>query len=192
MKTEKSKLSGYLLIAVFVVPLLIAMLMYAMRDYVPTVKSLSHGELIHPAQPITIFELQQTPSQLKTLDDIKGKWTYLIYSPNACTLECEASLFKLRQTKIATGRESNRIQSVLIVGENKISSNILDRNKRTHVGKLLKFELENQPGFQKQLQQGMVYLVDPNGNLMMQYDTTSTSRGMLKDIKKLLKISNIG
>lgn len=192
MKTEKSKLSGYLLIAVFVVPLLIAMLMYAMRDYVPTVKSVSHGELIHPAQPITIFELQQRPSQLKTLDDIKGKWTYLIYSPNSCTLECEASLFKLRQTKIATGRESNRIQSVLIVGENKISSNILDRNKRTHVGKLLKFELENQPGFQKQLQQGMVYLVDPNGNLMMQYDTTSTSRGMLKDIKKLLKISNIG
>ena len=192
MKTEKSKLSGYLLIAVFVVPLLIAMAMYAMRDYVPTVKSVSHGELIHPAQPIAVLEVQLPSKQSKTLEDIQGKWTYFIYSPNVCDLECEASLFKLRQTKIATGRESNRIQSVLLTDASKVNSGILDRNQRTHVGRLLKLELENQPGVQKQLQPGRIYLVDPNGNLMMQYDATSTSRGMLKDIKKLLKISNIG
>lgn len=192
MKTKKSKLSGYLLIAVFVVPLLIAMVMYAMRDYVPTVRSVSHGELIHPAQPITVLDVQLLSKQSKTLEEIKGKWTYFIYSPDSCNLECEASLFKLRQTKIASGRESNRIQSVLLTGANKINSDVLDRNQRTHVGKLIKLEMENQPGVQKQLQPGMIYLVDPNGNLMMQYDATSTSRGMLKDIKKLLKISNIG
>ena len=44
----------------------------------------------------------------------------------------------------------------------------------------------------EQLESGYVYLVDPNGNLMMKYNHMATSRGLLKDIKKLLKISNIG
>jgi len=35
-------------------------------------------------------------------------------------------------------------------------------------------------------------LVDPNGNIMMRYDDQATSKGMLKDVKKLLKLSNIG
>jgi cytochrome oxidase Cu insertion factor (SCO1/SenC/PrrC family) len=53
-------------------------------------------------------------------------------------------------------------------------------------------ELESQPGSNKQLIPGTIYLLDPNGNMMMRYDEKATSKGMLKDIKKLLKISNIG
>ena len=66
----------------------------------------------------------------------------------------------------------------------------MDRNQRMRVGSLVKFETES--GEYMELKPGTIYLIDPIGNLMMKYDTTSTSRGMLKDIKKLLKISNIG
>lgn len=192
MKTENSKLSGYLLIAVFVVPLLIAIAMYAMRDYLPTTKSVSRGELIHPAQPITILTIQLASNETVDLKGIVGKWTYLVYAPNGCDLQCEASLFKLRQTKKATGRESNRIQSALLTDVDKVNPEILNRNQRTRVGQLIEFEIEAEPGKQKQLEDGVIYLIDPIGNLMMKYDTETTSRGMLKDIKKLLKISNIG
>ena len=192
MKTENSKLSGYLLIAVFVVPLLIAVAMYVMRDYIPATEPVSRGELIHPAQPIKTLEIQLQSNETLDLQGIAGKWTYLVYSPNGCDLQCEASLFKLRQTKKATGRESNRVQSALLTDVNKVTSEILNRNQRTRIGQLLQFEIEDQPGKQKQLEDGVIYLIDPIGNLMMKYDTSSTSRGMLKDIKKLLKISNIG
>jgi len=190
MKKENSKLSGYLLIAVFVVPLLIAIAMYAMRDHMPTTKSISHGELIHPAQPIQTLSIKLKSNEIIDLQGLTGKWTYILYSPNGCDLQCEASLFKLRQTKKATGRELNRIQSALLIDINKVSTQILERNQRTRVGQLLKLEIES--GEQKQLVNGVIYLIDPNGNLMMQYDAETTSRGMLKDIKKLLKISNIG
>ena len=192
MKKEKTKLSGYLLIAVFVVPLLIAIAMYSMREYLPANKSVSQGELIHPAQPIKTLMIQLTKNESIDLEGITGKWTYLVYSPNGCDLQCEASLFKLRQTKKATGRERNRIQSALLTDINKVNTEILQRNQRTRVGKLVNFEIESEPGKQKQLENGFIYLVDPNGNLMMKYNATTTSRGMLKDIKKLLKISNIG
>ncbi len=192
MKTKNSKLSGYLLIALFVVPLLIAIAMYALRDQMPTTKSVSHGELIHPAQPIKTLVIQLPANEILDFQSFAGKWTYLVYSPNGCDLRCEASLFKLRQTKKATGRETNRIQSALLTDVNKVSSGVIDRNQRTRIGKLLKLEIEDESGKQKQLEQGVIYLIDPIGNLMMKYNTSTTSRGMLKDIKKLLKISNIG
>jgi cytochrome oxidase Cu insertion factor (SCO1/SenC/PrrC family) len=192
MKTENSKLSGYLLIAVFVVPLLIAIALYVMRDYLPTTKAVSHGELIHPAQPIKTLSIQLATNKTIDLQGFLGKWTYIVYSPNGCDLQCEASLFKLRQTKKATGRESNRIQSALLTNINKVNTEILQRNQHTHVGRLVNFEIDDEPGLQKKLEHGVIYLIDPIGNLMMKYDTSTTSRGMLKDIKKLLKISNIG
>ena len=73
-----------------------------------------------------------------------------------------------------------------------MSADIIQRNQSTRVGGLLNLEIVDEPGKQKQLEDGAIYLIDPIGNLMMKYDTTITSRGMLKDIKKLLKISNIG
>ncbi len=192
MKQEKSQFSGYMLIAVFVVPLLIAIAMYLLRDHLPTMNSVSHGELIHPAEPIQEIEIFLEDNTLITLKDLKGKWTYLVYAPKGCNLECEANLFKLRQSKAATGREINRIQSVLLLNNLPLNLEIESRNKKILVGQLKKLELEAQPGIDKKLNNEVIYLLDPHGNMMMKYDQTATSKGILKDIKKLLKISNIG
>lgn len=192
MKQENSKFSGYMLIAVFVVPLLIAIVMYSLRGQMPTVGSVSHGELIHPAEPIEVLQIQSQNNQTISITDVTGKWTYLIHAPHGCDLECEASLFKLRQTKAATGRERNRIQSVLLLGEKQLTPEVAMRNEKIKVGRLNRLELESQAGVNKELIPGTIYLLDPNGNMMMKYDNMATSKGMLKDIKKLLKISNIG
>ena len=37
-----------------------------------------------------------------------------------------------------------------------------------------------------------LYVVDPLGNLVMRYDTRESPRGLLSDMKKLLKLSHIG
>lgn len=190
METENSKLTGYLLLAVFIGPLLVAIVMYTMRDYLPIGKPVSRGELIHPAQPIKNIKLQLSQNEILGLSDLKGKWTYLLYSPGSCGLECEASLFKLRQTRTATGRESSRVQSAVLIQPERIDANIVSRYQRVFVGELINLELED--GLNQKLESGFIYLIDPNGNMMMKYDQSVTSKGMLKDIKKLLNISNIG
>lgn len=192
MKKENTQKSGYMLMAVFVVPLLIAVAMYSLRNQLPTMNTVAHGELIHPAEPIKSLEIVSNNNAVITLDEIKGKWTYLVYAPSGCSLECEASLFKLRQSKQATGREVNRIQALLLVGEKAVDTAIMDRNQNITIGKLKTLELESKPGVNKILSTETIYLLDPNGNLMMKYDNSATSKGLLKDIKKLLKISNIG
>ncbi len=37
-----------------------------------------------------------------------------------------------------------------------------------------------------------LYIVDPLGNLMMRHDAAHTSKDLLTDLKKLLKLSHIG
>jgi hypothetical protein len=37
-----------------------------------------------------------------------------------------------------------------------------------------------------------IYVVDPLGNLMMRFDARENPKGLLSDMKKLLKLSHIG
>ena len=37
-----------------------------------------------------------------------------------------------------------------------------------------------------------IYIVDPLGNLMMRFDARENPKGLLSDMKKLLKLSHIG
>ena len=48
-------------------------------------------ELIHPAQPIKTLEVKLHSGELLNLDHIQGKWTYLVYAPESCDLNCEAT-----------------------------------------------------------------------------------------------------
>ena len=37
-----------------------------------------------------------------------------------------------------------------------------------------------------------IYIVDPHGNLMMSYPAAGSARGLLTDLERLLRLSNIG
>lgn len=195
METNKNERAGYYLIAVFVVPLLIAIIMYTYREHLPAIGSVSNGELIHPAQPIEILQLQMSNDVVFDNQQLASKWTYLVFQAHSCDLNCEASLFKLRQARVATGRDSNRVQTILVHPYEQtfdLEQAIHNRHQYLKIGGLKTLQIERQVQQPEQLESGYIYLIDPNGNLMMKYDHNASSKGLLKDIKKLLKISNIG
>ena len=180
---------------IFVGPLLVAIFLYSIRDNLSFGEPTSYGELIHPAQPIKTIEIQDNANQKLDIEYIKGKWSYLIFAGPNCDLICEAGLFKVRQAKLATGKDVNRVQYFLVLDEtqtNAVAADLLDRHPLLTSGKLLKWQTEVKASEQEKLVPGYIYLVDPFGNVMMRYSPESTSKGMYKDIKKLLKISNIG
>ncbi|MEM8844594.1 MAG: hypothetical protein AAGB35_06065 [Pseudomonadota bacterium] len=195
METNKSKFVGYMLFAVFLVPLLIAIAMYAMRGDSSQIKTVAHGELVHPAQPIEVLTVKVNSDESYDLSNLQGKWTYILYLDDACNLQCEAALFKIRQTRLATGREATRVQSFMVMGSSRaeiVDEVILQRNPKIIFGQLEELTITDDVASKENLQPNLIYLIDPNGNLMMKYDDMATSKGMLKDIKKLLKLSNIG
>lgn len=196
-KQRRSRLILLLLVAVFVVPLLAAAWLYRQVQQEGDVwGTTNHGRLIDPARPLAPFELETAGGETLTREALRGQWT-LVFSPETpCLEDCRQVIYHMRQVRAALGREAPRVQRWLVLSGASQYTALADF-------------LENYPGMQvltdtrravlDQLEGAgdapdspPVYLVDPLGNLMMAFPRSLDPRDMLKDLKKLLKISQIG
>jgi hypothetical protein len=167
------------LAAVFVLPLLLSFWMYYGNAWRPVGRT-NHGELIEPARP-----LPAAPG-----DVFKEKWTLAYIGDGACDETCRESLYFMRQTRLALNNEMTRVSRVFLATGNCCDREFLERE---HAGiavveasrdLLNAFPLDERPH--------SLFIVDPLGNLVMRYDTREDPKGLLQDLKKLLKLSHIG
>jgi cytochrome oxidase Cu insertion factor (SCO1/SenC/PrrC family) len=190
-----SKATPLALLLVFGVPLLVATVVYFFHGSLPMPRSKTHGILINPARPLERFSAQTSAGKPLSLDDILGKWTLVYVAGNKCDLYCEASLFKTRQARLALGEDIGRVQRLYLVIDRHTLNNlpsVLSEHPRMTVAAIDKTV---QPAVMEVLGKapvGQVYIIDPLGNVMMRYPPTATSKGMLKDLKHLLRVSQIG
>ena len=188
--TSRVKLSALML--VFFGPLFAAMLIYFNPARFTPTASASYGELITPAQPLAAFEALSFKGEMLPGDLLTGKWTLLYWNDADCDLSCEADLFKIRQVRLSLGKDIERVQTVYLADTPAPSDHLeqlLGRHPRlvkaySKPGAFLE-QLSAHPGKK-------IYIVDPFGNLMMRYSGDAASKGILKDLKKLLRVSRIG
>ena len=193
--TSSARLKLLLLISVFLGPLFLAMLMYFNPQWFTPIDKNHHGELITPAQPLMALKATLHQGQALPDDLLTGRWTLLYWNNADCDLLCEADLFKMRQVRLSLGKDIERVQTIYLSSETKIGKQIEIMIKRHP--KLITAYLENEVEnpFAQQIgahPQKNTYIIDPLGNLIMRYSSTATSKGLLKDLKKLLRVSRIG
>lgn len=194
---EKTKSRMFLIgvFAVFFGPLLIATWLFYVPNSWMSSKTQNHGELIHPAIPLDDFTLTSINGDTWGKPQFMGKWTLLYIGDESCDLYCEASLFKMRQVRLTLGRDSQRVQrKYLGIDNEKNKQNLNEIMKAYPHMQVNWFKLsgiKNSLSLFK-LQKNFIYLIDPLGNLMMQYSQDATSKGIQKDLKRLLKFSKIG
>lgn len=177
------------LIALFIVPLIFAWWLVSHRDGIGS-GTTNHGNLINP--PLQFSQLkfnEQTPA-IKT---IQGKWALIYINPGkTCDTLCKQNLDNMSRIRRATGKEVGRVQLVLI------NLNPISRHKFPILTELstrksnVKHFLDDSPGEAQTLKQGGLYLADPNGNVMLRYAANANPNNVYKDLKKLLKVSQIG
>lgn len=182
--------------AVFFGPLFFAMWLFYVPNSWLNSSTQNHGTLIQPAQPLNEFELSDIDGNAWNHEQFTGKWTLLYIGDETCDLYCEASLFKMRQVRLTLGRDSERVQRKYL-GLNKNQKaqaikEIFSKFPRMQVGWFDKSEVDNALPQFKVFPIHQVYVIDPLGNLMMWYSKDATSKGMKKDLKRLLKVSKIG
>lgn len=178
--------------AVFLLPVLVAFAMYYGKLWRPA-GSASKGELIEPARPLTVAGLRHadgTPADARVFQD---KWTLLYIGDGACDTDCRTALVFGRQSRLALNNEMTRVQRVFLAtghccdsayfGAEQPGLIALDASSPEAQALLAQF-----PGDRTR----SLYIVDPLGNLMMRHDASHTTKGLLSDLKKLLKLSHIG
>ncbi len=122
----------------------------------------------------------------------------LYVGPGVCGERCRAALYNTRQVRTALNRDMTRLQRVFLATGDCCDDNFL----RTEHPDLLTLRataaaaplLALLPAYGgiAPVDAGRVYLIDPNGNLMMSYAPDAKPKGMLEDLKRLLGLSQIG
>lgn len=102
--------------------------------------------------------------------DTQKKWKIIFVSANNCDEQCQQIAFQLHQIQKAMGKDHERIIVVQWHGENTPFKDIFQQNFVTN----------------------KIFLVDPHNNLFMYYPSTTNPMNILKDIKKVLGVSQIG
>jgi hypothetical protein len=181
---------------IFFAPLALSFYLYYGRHWHPGGR-VNAGELIQPAQPLPAVALPLASGG--TSSDplfLKGKWTFLYVQHGRCDDECRRHLYDTRQVRLALDREMNRVQRVFIADAECCD---LPELKAAHPDLIvIRKSAADEPLLASLAVRGAAidshrtYLIDPLGNAMMSYPPDAKPKGMLEDMKRLLRLSSIG
>lgn len=195
---RRRRLQLLLLAAIFFGPVIAAAVMYYAGVGQPDAR-VNVGTLIDPPRPLPAVSLP-TPAGTPTAPDfLRGKWSLVYVGEGACDARCRQALDDIRATRLALDRDAGRIQRVFLFESSCCDKGLLDDPQQQG---LVAAWLDERDGAKVRAafpagdvplaQRGLVYVVDPHGNLMMSYPTPLDKRGAVKDLEKLLKLSHIG
>jgi hypothetical protein len=176
--------------AMFLLPVVIAFALYYGKLWRPA-GSASKGELIQPARPLEIAGLRHADGSAAGADVFAGKWTLIYIGDGACDADCRTALVFGRQSRLALNNEMTRVQRVFLATGNCCARDYFAAEQPG----LIALDASAAPSLLGQFpaeHRHTLYIVDPLGNLMMRHDAAGTSKALLTDLKKLLKLSHIG
>ena len=186
-----------LVLLVFAVPSVAALLMYV-TGWRPA-STQNHGQLIQPAIPVADRAMKTIDGKSVKFSDARGKWTMVYFDTSSCAEDCMQQLYFMRQIHHSQGKYLERIHRLFIVTNPAGISTL--KSKLNEYPDMLVCTADNvELGKLKQdfgivdsaidLPRKNIYLVDPQGNLMMRYLPGIEPAGMRKDLERLLKYSS--
>jgi len=204
-KKLRSKTPLVIIILMSFAPLIAALLVYFNPEWRPE-GSAAYGELVEPQRPIpTAQNLPLTTLDGKPFDlsSLKGKWIMLTADGAACPDSCARKLYIVRNTHASQGKHVERLSRVwLITDDAPVPEKVLEAYKGTVMVRvdpvvLQQFLLGGAAGSMtpeqaRQALAPLIWVIDPLGNLMLQYPYIEDPEMFRKDIRKLIQNSRIG
>ena len=139
----------------------------------------NYGELIAPR-----------PLAGPPFDALRGKWVLVSFDAAACDAYCEKKLYILRQVRTAQHKNMGRVERLwLLTDARKPRAALIAAIEGTRIAATTDSPAAKEfPGNITD----HIYLVDPNGNVMMRWPAQADRKRMLGDLQRLLKASQIG
>lgn len=154
-------------------------------------KHKNYGSLLK-VTPLTQTEGTLADGSLFSLDTMKGKWLMVYIHAASCNDACQKQLYYMRQSRLVLGKDQDRVARVWVLADRAQPDPVL---VRAHPG--LMVWRPAHASFINQFPAARagathIYLVDPLGNLMMRFPENVDPKRLIKDMKLLLKASQIG
>ncbi len=188
-----------LVMLLFAGPMFVAWLVLTNQAWRPG-GSVAHGNLVQPARPLSSAALPKLDGGSVNMEQLRGRWMLFYVDGSQCNEVCRENLYKTRQIRLAVGEDTHRVQRVMVLTEHDDPEGFQETLEahpdlivliggRDAEALLTQFRIAEGDAV-RTLQR--VYIVDPIGNLMMYYEKGAEAKGILKDLERLLKASQIG
>jgi hypothetical protein len=155
----------------------------------------SYGTLIEPQRPIpdTLVVTGEDGKPMK-LASMRGRWLMISVDSSACDKACATKLYFMRQIRVTQGAERERVVTVWLRTDaakvpDVIETAYPDTEKLVASPADIAAWLPVDDGTQLT---DHIYMVDPNGNLMMRFPKDPNPSKIKGDVSKLLRNSGIG
>jgi hypothetical protein len=180
------------LAALFFVPIGGAMLLYYGIGWSPS-GHVNHGELIVPARPLPAVSLPDANTHQPMPNVFTGRWALVYIGGGECDRDCRFALYLMRNTRLDLGNEAMRVERVFLLtgggGGASLAHHypgmiVLDASASSAHELVAAFPAKDLDA--------SIFIVDPLGNLLMRYDSRRDPMGLLEDLQRLLRLSQIG
>ncbi|MGU7771475.1 SCO family protein [Burkholderia sp. MR1-5-21] len=157
--------------------------------------STNYGTLIEPQRPIPpALTVTDETGKTMPLASLRGVWLFVMTDRSACDDACAKKLYFMRQVRVTQAGERHRITMVWLRSDagpvpEKVDAAYPDTLKLIADPAAVAAWLPADAGTQDT---DHIYMVDPNGNLMMRFPKDPNPSKIKGDVTKLLKWSSIG
>ena len=155
----------------------------------------NYGTLVEPQRPIpeALVVTDEAGKPMK-LASLRGVWLMIAADTSACDKACATKLYFMRQIRATQAGERQRIVTVWLRTDglpvpDAIKTAYADTRMLIADPAAIAAWLPAEPGTRDV---DHIYLVDPNGNLMMRFPKDPNPSKIKGDVTKLLKWSSIG
>lgn len=178
---QKGRIILVSIVLMFVIPAIAAKVILSQHWYQSGVTN--KGVLIEPRTTYSMLGMEQ-PSQ--------AIWHFGYVIPSNCGQNCQQQIHLLNQSYTALGKYKSRVNPVLYITHQS------DRKVLTTLSTSFT-KIEVTEGFSNTISPSAYLLVDPLGQLVMQYPQVAVEEALyqqhkelLTDFRKLLKLSRVG
>jgi len=175
-----SKKELWVLLASFIIPIALGTAFFYWNPTAFTGTTVNYGQFVNP---IITTEKQDVVFVKDTPGTLQGLWT-LAYATNQCDSVCTQTLKDMKTIRILMNEDMRRIQRMLLInGSTDLQEHgVLIANP----SELLNQQLSEFPD-------NTLFLIDPQGNVMLHYDPKVLEiKRVIKDLKRLFKYSRTG
>lgn len=159
----------------------------------------NYGDIYSPVRQVENLSMQGADGTVE-LDDFRRQWVFLVTANGACEQACEDNILKVRQLRFMQNNDMMRIRTVFMhTGlDAAVAADLRAKYSPVEAYSVPKASFDSWTQILKiddapaEAQRDRFYIIDPAGNLMMSYPATADPNYIKKDIKRLLKTSQIG
>ena len=187
------------LFALFFLPVLSAMLIAVKAPHWTPFGSINYGELVQPPVADALSEMIPLDAGPAYKAGSSAPWVIAHVGYSSCDSRCENTLAQMRQARLALGKDAQRVERWWLLAARPHESAV-QAQMTAYPGLRIGLIDPRSPLLGGESSEVLVQSIDPAGFLVLRYLAANQEKGqnndlgraLLKDFKRLLKISKQG